>query len=290
MTRAGQQDRDQERLRRRAATVAEEIHVRFAPSTVLGAGRHGEVLVDELRQRGIDATALDASSITEPVKGEFDLVVCLDGLGEVPPEDAHRAVENLAAVSDRVLLSAPAEDVGTPSDVNVRPPEFWAELFASRGLYRDLDVDASFVSPWAGLFVRRPSPAPGEVVRDYERELTRLRRECDQLRELLQNRTADTGELDQLRATVQALRDDLRLAVDTAHAAEAAKGAEAGQRIKLEHQLAAAEERLREMVDIVAHLDQRTADAVREHQAFHESRSYRFLHAVLAPYRRVRSR
>jgi hypothetical protein len=290
VTRAGQQDRDQERLRRRVAAVAEEIAVRFAPATVLGAGRQGSVLVDELRQRGIDATALDGASMTDPVKGEFDLVVCLDGLGDVDPEDAHRAVENLAAVSDRVLLSTPSDDLETPSTANVRPPEHWAELFASRGLYRDLDFDASFVSPWAGLFVRRTAPSPGEVVRDYERELARLRRESDQLRALLRTRTADTGELDQLRATVQSLRDDLRLAIDTAHAAEAAKGAEAGQRIKLENQVAAAEERLREMVDIVAHLDQRTADAVREHQAFHESRSYRLLNAVLAPYRRVRSR
>ena len=290
MTRAGQHDRDHERLRRHRATVADEIRVRFAPGTVLGAGGDDGLLVEELRQRGIDVTALDAAAMTEPVKGDFDLAVCLDSLERVPSADVHRAVENLTAVSERVLLSTRADDFSRSSDVNVRPPEHWAELFASRGFYRDLDFDASFVSPWAGLFVRRPAPTPGEVVRDYERELTRLRRECDQLRELLRTRTADTGELDQLRETVQSLRDDLRLAIDTAHAAEAAKGAEAGQRITLENQLAVAEERLREMVDIVAHLDQRTADAVREHQEFHESRSYRFLHAVLAPYRRVRSR
>jgi L-alanine-DL-glutamate epimerase-like enolase superfamily enzyme len=98
------------------------------------------------------------------------------------------------------------------------------------------------------------------------------------------------SEVEALEATVQALRDDLRLAIDAAHAAEAAKGAEAGRRVRLENELAAAEERLREMVDILAHLDQRTADAVRAHQEFHDSRSYRFLHTVLAPYRRVRRR
>ena len=42
--------------------------------------------------------------------------------------------------------------------MNVRPPEYWAEQFARQGFVRDVDFDASFITPWAVRFRRSAEP------------------------------------------------------------------------------------------------------------------------------------
>lgn len=285
--------------------VAEEIHRRLAPRTVLDAGCAIGLLVECLRDRGIEADGFDFSeyaigqahesvtdhvwvgSITEPIAGRYDLVTCIEVIEHLPAADAPRAFDQLAAVTDRILLSTTPEDWQEPTHLNVQPPEYWSELLASRGFFRDPDFDASFLTPWASLYRAERQNVP-ELVRSHERERWRLTLERNALRAEVLRMDAGDEELASLRTTMQTMRDDLRRAIDAAHAAEASKGQEAGRRIRLEHELAIAEERIREMVDLLALLDQQVGTAKAAHEAFLTSRSYRLLNRVLAPYRRLR--
>ena len=67
-----------------------------------------------------------------------------------------------------MLFSSSPFDHQETSHVNVQPAEYWAELFARHGFYRDVDYDASFVTPWAVRF-RRSSEPLARIVRNFER-------------------------------------------------------------------------------------------------------------------------
>src|SRR5205823_2290662 len=64
----------------------------------------------------------------------------------------------------------------------VHPPEDWSAQFARQGFVRNLDYDATFVTPWAALYERSHTLLP-EVVRTYDRAWWQLRLEVRQVRE-----------------------------------------------------------------------------------------------------------
>jgi hypothetical protein len=80
------------------------------------------------------------------------------------------------------LFSSTAVDYKEATHFNVQPPEYWAELFAHHGFFRDVDFDASVVLPWAARFRHRKDPV-ARVVRDYERKFWLLWKENLDLRE-----------------------------------------------------------------------------------------------------------
>lgn len=182
------------------AEMAHHIRSSLRPATVLDAGCAIGMLVEALRDLGIDASGIDVSeyaiaqappsikdhvsqgSLTESLAGRYDLVTCIEVIEHIPPADAERAIANLCAVTDRVLLSSSPFDYGEPTHVNVRPPEEWAASFARHGFVRNLDFDASFVTDWAVLFERRGEWLP-DVVRPYERTFWRLEQEVRELRQ-----------------------------------------------------------------------------------------------------------
>ena len=179
----------------------------IAPATVLDAGCAMGFLVEALRDQGVDAFGIDVSeyglsqaradirpfcrqdSVTEPFPRRFDLIVCIEVLEHLPAADAPRAVQNIAGHSDDVLFSSTPDDYREATHFNVQPPEFWAELFAREDMYRDVDYDASYITPWAVRFRRRRDP-PARQVAQYERLVRRLVAENRALRELtLERRT-----------------------------------------------------------------------------------------------------
>jgi len=81
-----------------------------------------------------------------------------------------------------VLFSSSPTDFNESTHLNVQPPEAWAEAFAREGLLRDLDYDASYITPWAVRYRRRSEPIP-RVVREYERAAARLAIERNELRQ-----------------------------------------------------------------------------------------------------------
>jgi len=182
--------------------IAEQIVKSIQPKTVLDAGCALGFLVEGLRQRGVDAVGVDLSdydidnvhpdvqphcwlgSVTDPLPHKFDLIVSIEVLEHLSPRDAEKAVENFCRFSDDVIISTTPTHYGEATHFNVQPPEYWAELFAREGFFRDIDYDASFITHWAVRFCRKSLPVHC-LVRDYERKFYLLWKEntelCDRL-------------------------------------------------------------------------------------------------------------
>jgi len=70
--------------------------------------------------------------------------------------------------------------------------EYWAELFAKEGFIRDVDFNASFITPWTARYRKTGHPLH-RILRDYERKFWFLWKENVDLREQnleLQNQIA----------------------------------------------------------------------------------------------------
>jgi glycosyltransferase involved in cell wall biosynthesis/SAM-dependent methyltransferase len=181
--------------------VAERIDRTLAPQSVLDAGCAMGLLVESLRKRGVEAYGIDISefaisqvhedikefcwsgSVAEPFPKTYDLIVTMEVLEHMPPEEAERAIANFCKHAKRVLFSSTPFDFREPTHFNVHPTEEWAEMFAQHGFYRDVDYDASYIAPWGVLFVAKDAPMP-RLVRDYERRFATLWRENTDLRSL----------------------------------------------------------------------------------------------------------
>lgn len=294
--------------------IANKILVDLAPATVLDAGCAMGLLVEQLVLRGIDAYGLDVSeyaigrapdaardrcsvqSLTEPIKGQFDLVVTIEVLEHLPPADCELALDHICSVTDTVLFSSSPHDHGEPTHVNVRPPESWAQLFAQRGFERDLHYDASYLTDWAVLY-RRGRRGPGEIIRDYERVLWNRQVEAQQMRAsllLLQERLerytaehagdvdgtnrfrdhldAERRRADRLEVQLEETRLALLTARDTAAGLEATLGEVRGQ------------------IEQLANLAQSREAVAAQLEAMQSSRSWKALYAIMTPYRRLRAR
>jgi hypothetical protein len=166
---------------------------------VLDAGCAWGLLVEALRERGVEAYGLEVSdyalanvaeevrpycakgSIADPLPRRYRLVVCIEVLEHMTSQDAERALANICAHTDDVLFSSTPFDYKEATHVNVQPPERWGELFARHGFFRDVEHDASYITPWAVRFRRRNEPLP-RLVRDYERKYFLLWKENVDLR------------------------------------------------------------------------------------------------------------
>lgn len=216
--------------------VAEGIVRDLHPTSVLDAGCAMGFLVEELRKRGVDAAGIDVSeyaiseahesvaehcrvgSLTEPLGGRYDLITCIEVLEHIPAAEADRAIENLCAATDRLLISSTPGDFGEPTHLNVQPPEAWSAKLAEQGFLRALDRDLAYVSPWAALYVRE-EVALSEAVRRYDRAWWRLRTEASEVRKSLlhsqerlaelevDNRPELARELDESKEEILRLRD-----------------------------------------------------------------------------------
>jgi hypothetical protein len=153
--------------------------------SVLDASSEPGPLVEKLRDLDVDASGLDASeTLGAPLERKYDLVLCIDVLEHLSPADGEAALENLCASTDRVVFSSTPFEYAEPTNVNVHAPEDWSAQFARQGFVRNLEYDASFLTPWAALYERSHTLLP-EVVRTYDRAWWQLRLEVRQVREKL---------------------------------------------------------------------------------------------------------
>ena len=181
--------------------IADGIVTTIDPQSVLDAGCALGLLVEQLRLREVEAEGLDISefaitnapeavrpyvrvgSVAEPFGRRYDLIVCIEVLEHISCEEAERAVVNFCAHTDDVLFSSSPLDFKEATHFNVHPVEYWADLFARQGFVRDVDFDASFLTPWAIRF-RRSTEPQHRVVRNYERRFWELWKANTDLREL----------------------------------------------------------------------------------------------------------
>src|SRR5215204_1248015 len=123
--------------------IAERIVNDLQPESVLDAGCAFGMLVEKLRQLGVDAYGVDVSeyaiehadhsireyvwcdSLTNPLDRKYDLVVSIEVFEHMPPVDAEQAVENICSATERLLFSSSPFDFAEPTHVNVQPPEDW---------------------------------------------------------------------------------------------------------------------------------------------------------------------
>ncbi len=184
------------------ATIAEHIAIDIAPASALDAGCAWGFLVENLRQRNVEAYGIDISdfaisnvhppiqpfckvgSITDAFPRHYDLIVCIEVLEHMQPQEAEKAVANFCAHTDDVLFSSTPFDYKEATHYNVHPPEYWAGLFARQGFFRDTDFDASFLTPWAVRFRKKEEPIV-RLVTEYERKFFLLWKENTDLRSLV---------------------------------------------------------------------------------------------------------
>ncbi len=213
---------------------AQRIIDLIQPHTVLDAGCALGMLVETLRHRGVEAWGIDISeyaiqnvasdmqpycqvgSITEPFGRRYDLIVTIEVVEHMPQADSEAAVANLCRHSDDIIFSSSPFDYKEVSHFNVQPPEYWAELFACQGFYRDVDFDASFITPWAARFRRKQEPMP-RLVRDYERKFWLLWKENHDMRSLTSEMRSELAEKTQ---ELHALRSQLQPLLERAEAQE----------------------------------------------------------------------
>jgi SAM-dependent methyltransferase len=195
--------------------VADCIVSDLQPRTVLDAGCAMGFLVEKLRERDVSAFGIDVSayaiqqvhesvrpycqtaSITEPLPQKYDLIVNIEVLEHLTTFEARAAIPNLCRHTDRILFSSTPVDYREVTHLNVQPPEYWAELFAREGFIRDVDYDASYITPWAALFRRAGSASIPDLVRGYERRGWLLQHESVELRAALSDLRETLKEVEQ---------------------------------------------------------------------------------------------
>lgn len=177
--------------------ISNHIVQRLAPQTMLDAGCAMGYLVEFLRDKGVEAFGVDISeyainnvrsdirpycwvgSITNPFPQKYDLIVSIEVLEHLPAKEAEQALANLCQHTDDIIFSSSPFDYKEATHFHVNPPEYWAEQFALHGFFRDVDFDASFITPWAARFRRRQEPIH-RLTREYERKFWLLWKEnCD---------------------------------------------------------------------------------------------------------------
>lgn len=208
--------------------ISDEVVARWNPRATLDAGCALGIFVGELRARGVDAWGVDVSefavtsadqdtrpylrqgSLAADLPGDmparYDLVSCIEVLEHMERADADRAIGTLCSVTDRILFSSTPDGYAEPTHFACRPPEEWSAVFARHGFFRDLDADASFVAPWAVVYVRRDWTT-FQAVLEYDRAFSRLREENRQLRSAVigLDRKASKVDAEEFRAEIDRL-------------------------------------------------------------------------------------
>lgn len=155
--------------------IADYIVKRISPRTVLDAGCAKGFLVESLRDRGVEAFGVDISEYAISVVREdirpycqvgnlidslplekYDLITCIEVLEHLSESAARKTIRNLCAHTDDIIFSSTPSDVREDTHFNVRPQEYWIELFAACGFCYDHSFDCSFIAPQAMRFRRRP--------------------------------------------------------------------------------------------------------------------------------------
>jgi GT2 family glycosyltransferase len=217
-------------------TIAEKIVNEVQPQSVMDVGCAMGFLVEALRERNVEAFGIDISefaigeigpeikpfcwvaSVLDPFPRDYDLMVCIEVLEHLKPEEADRAVSNLCKYSTQVLFSSTPSDFKEATHFNVQPPHYWSEHFARHGFYRDLDFDASFITPWAMLF-KSEKVSTARVVKNYDRQLWQLQQEIAGLRSFsleVKSELVDHENLVAERADLEARQQELLREIDEA--------------------------------------------------------------------------
>lgn len=169
-------------------SVAQNIIDKFNPTTVLDAGCAMGYLVEALRKKGVEAYGFDVSeyaianvaeevkpycfvhSITEKLPDDipkkFDLVITIEVMEHLFPQDGSRAISNLCQYSDTIIFTSTPDDIEDMTHLNVQQAEYWCKEFAKNSFFRDHLLPVDFICAHAMLFRRKTDFE--NVIFDYE--------------------------------------------------------------------------------------------------------------------------
>lgn len=184
------------------SNIADQIIKIFNPRTVLDVGCATGYLVEALRDKGVEAYGFDISeyaisnvredikpfcivhSITDPLPdsfpGNFDLVITIEVLEHLYPEEGKKAIANLCNYTDTILFTSTPDDINDKTHVNVQQKEYWARIFAENSFFRDLIQPVDFIAPWAMLFLKKDDIP--KVIHNYEMNVRILESEVAKLK------------------------------------------------------------------------------------------------------------
>ncbi len=216
--------------------LADQIVEQLAPTRVLDAGCAIGMLVEKLRERGVEAWGVDISeyaisqahesirpycfvgSLVDPLPAglpeRYDLVTCIEVVEHMQPADSEAAIRRLGSLGDRIFFSSSPTDFAEPTHVNVQAQEHWSVLFARTGHFRNPDYVVGYPTPWTALYEPASSDL-GEVVRRYDRKLIQMGHELRAVRETalnLQDRLTHLAATDAGLVHVKALEAELVVA------------------------------------------------------------------------------
>lgn len=216
--------RESEELKDFVKNAANCIKEHYHPQTVLDAGCAMGLLVEALRDLGVEAYGVDlseyaisqvredirpycaAGSLADPLPDclprRYDLVVSMEVLEHIPEEEGKKAVANLCAITDQVLFCSSPDDTEEPTHVNLHEPSYWCGLFAEQGFFAAGEVKPLFLASYACLFRQKSIAA---AVEQYEKERMReslqhqeqvlsLSQDIDDLQEQLKDSEEDLKE------------------------------------------------------------------------------------------------
>ncbi|MET4186697.1 GT2 family glycosyltransferase/SAM-dependent methyltransferase [Bradyrhizobium sp. JR7.2] len=153
--------------------IADELIRTFRPRRVFDAGCALGFLVEALWDRGVEAWGRDISdyaikkvradmrsycsvgSLADPIEGRYDLVTCIEVLEHMTDADGAKAIGNMVAVTDRVVISTSPDDFAEPTHINVRPPIYWMRAFAEHGFVPLCEVTLPSITPYTLVLERR---------------------------------------------------------------------------------------------------------------------------------------
>ncbi len=165
--------------------ISKKITELLAPQTVLDLGCAYGLLVETLRDRGVQAFGLDISeyainqaredlkdflrvgSMLEPIKGRYDLIISIEVIEHIEEKHSDAVIHNMCTASDQILLATTPDDFDDPTHFNVQPPLYWVQKFAQFGFVPDITFDASFLTPYAILFRKNHEIKQIEYTRLY---------------------------------------------------------------------------------------------------------------------------
>lgn len=148
--------------------LAVQFCLRFPlASRILEAGCAFGYLIEALRDCGREAIGFDASpyaisQVREDCRPHvwvadlarwtpsqsYHLVICIEVVEHLPPEDAEAAIAHLCAAAERwIVFSSTPSDFSDPTHLNVRPTAYWRALFERHG-FTQTDT-ALYISPQA---------------------------------------------------------------------------------------------------------------------------------------------
>ncbi len=270
---------------------ADRIVSDIGPANVLDAGCATGYLVEELRERGVEAFGVDISdyaiahanagaapycrvgSVADPFPRAYDLIVCIEVLEHLPKDEAEATVANLCRHANDILFSSSPHDFKEVTHFNARPTDYWVEQFARHGFYPDADFDGTFLTRWTLRFRKGHEPVP-RAFAAYERRRYWLEQEIEGIRAAALELRRDLGAKD----------DELRIKereVAELAALEAREEAVLAQKAEAERRAAEAERR-------AAEAERRAAEAERRAAEILSSISWRVTAPVRAVLKRIR--